>query len=753
MVADTRSYASAAAQNVPENEAPWLDRSCDIRFKFQRQIKREEMWKFLEEIGANFDKIDGVVQYPNGVTEISFSNRLVALQMDRKIWQMEQEGKHLPAHKLMIPDKIPLYINWTPIRMTDNIILDYIEKNHGKPESIAHLKDRRGIRNGARRIIMKREDLANKPIKSYIFIRGCKLFVKYPGQIGTCSYCNEAGHMRFECPAKQEKSNKKTMNKADIGSRTEDQTNELNEPNREVPILEEDQAQHSSWAESVEKEEKENESNITSDDSVNITEIQNLENKPSRTGNAQDNQEVIARDHIRNENPSERPTQSAPKHDRQNKDGDRRTIGSAEDSESEDIEEDSLHTLEEMGNNKRKYDTSGSSVYLQETHSSAKEENKWTQEWGEKGAFWNSNNTKSSGVGILFKKTISPIFIDQKFDNKGRILVLNIVIQKIKIKLVNIYAYAQTHGTNLDKRMKFFSDVSEHLCTTTKVVLGGDFNVVVDPMNDKQPSDNHYSQAALQKHLKKLLNNFHLIDAFRHYARNKREFKYHHQNGNSRLDRIYTNDSKIIHSLYHISIPGTDHDTAVIQIQINLQEQRGPGLWRNNASHYDRTQFKQILEDKWKKWKTLQDYNNHNWIQWWKTTKTRIKQLLITFGAKERRIKKEETEKLQTEVVTECQIRNQGALISLDFLKAFDSIDHSFMFAVLKEYVTDPLLRTINRESNISGIKIQGIKQEIKTPAYADDITITAKNEISAKVALETVNFFGKASVSTEAPR
>ena len=48
-------------------------------------------------------------------------------------------------------------------------------------------------------VTMKKSDFQNNPIPSYIHVNGCEIYVTYQGQVITCKYCGEAGHVQSEC--------------------------------------------------------------------------------------------------------------------------------------------------------------------------------------------------------------------------------------------------------------------------------------------------------------------------------------------------------------------------------------------------------------------------------------------------------------------------------------------------------------------------------------------------------------------------
>nr|XP_039248145.1 uncharacterized protein LOC120326009 isoform X2 [Styela clava] len=632
MAGEGLRYADVAAQNVPQ-DISWIDRSCDLSFKMKRQIKRDEFWKFLEDLGIKIEEVDGIVQYPNGTTEVSFTNRLKALQMDRMLWKLKQEGKRLPAHRLIVPDKLPLYVNWVPTKMNDNLIMNYITENHGKPDSIAQLKDNKGVKNGSRRIIINREHLVSNPIKSYINIRGFKLFVKHPGQLETCSYCNEPGHMRFQCPEKQ-KRNPEIILRKQIENQKLDPKQTSNTEN---PLPEKELSSQTSWAESVEIEEISNKGLSLESERTRVT----LENTMKSNGNeiCHADNIITGKEAIHDKIESGNPTGEIDRPERATPD----------------------ETISRHHDDNKKHDHIRKSSCEDEETSCASDRN-------------DQNKVGSRSTELCDSTTDHEVFSDS----------LNLT---------------EEEGRNIKRKWESYSS--------------GDFNITIDPNNDKRPSNSKHP--FLQNTLKKIVQNFHLEDTFRATNPKVKEFTFHHALGAARLDRIYISNLTIVDKAYHLSISWADHDAAVLEINLKSIEKRGPGMWRNNTGHYNDKIFLQEFEDHWRKWITLKEYMNCNWIEWWINIKTRIKKLLIKFGARVRRRKKEEKERLEIQL-DETRIRlNRGE-------------------------------KAINEDRNIHGIRLQGIKEEIKTPAFADDTAITTRDELSAKRAIDMVKLYGNAS-------
>lgn len=138
----------------------------------------------------------------------------------------------------------------------------------------------------------------------------------------------------------------------------------------------------------------------------------------------------------------------------------------------------------------------------------------------------------------------------------------------------------------------------------------------------------------------------------------------------------------------------------------------------------------------------------------------------------------------------------EGALVSVDFTKAYDTLNHDFLFEVLNRmnfagklqtYIkkiysnpkskilvnghlsqeislqrgvrqgdplstllfilaTDPLLRMINQEALFPGVSLQGYRDIFKTPTYADDLTLVSPSVTAIPQYLEILTRFGQAS-------
>ena len=131
----------------------------------------------------------------------------------------------------------------------------------------------------------------------------------------------------------------------------------------------------------------------------------------------------------------------------------------------------------------KNYVTSNGVIFLQETHSSVKDEKLWNDEF-EGQLFFSHGKTNSCGAAISFVSTKALNILNITHDNLGRILVIKVKINDSVFVLINIYndntESEQLHTlNNLVNILETIKDI-QNKC----VVLGGDFNVILNPSLD-----------------------------------------------------------------------------------------------------------------------------------------------------------------------------------------------------------------------------------------------------------------------------
>ncbi|MCP3901396.1 MAG: endonuclease/exonuclease/phosphatase family protein [Desulfobacteraceae bacterium] len=226
-------------------------------------------------------------------------------------------------------------------------------------------------------------------------------------------------------------------------------------------------------------------------------------------------------------------------------------------------------------------------VFLQETHSSVTNAKLWEQEWGGKIYFSHGSNC-ARGVAILFPKTMDVKIENVVTDRNGRFVIIDVVVDEWQTVLCNMYAPTKDKSS---EQSSFFKEVFEHLSEfeDKNLILGGDFNVCLNPDFDKSGGD-----------CDKLLNNaklindyceqFHLNDI---WCTLNPELKRFSWRGNTKSGVV---QSRIdywlisVHMIYDLQDTDikpaikTDHSIITLAFNIKNTQRRGRGFWKFNKT-------------------------------------------------------------------------------------------------------------------------------------------------------------------------
>ncbi len=242
-------------------------------------------------------------------------------------------------------------------------------------------------------------------------------------------------------------------------------------------------------------------------------------------------------------------------------------------------------------------------VLLQETHASAKHEKLWGMKWGGE-AFWAHGTSSSRGVAILIDKNLSYSVSGTRVDQEGRYLMVEITINATPIVIVNVYAPNKDDPEffiNLFAVLDSFSDAS--------IIIGGDFNLVLDNVLDQNGSKKHRNRKARES-LLQYMTHYKLTDIFRHKFPTVKKFSRLQKlpAASSRLD-FFLIDGSLVENVKNVDIvPGimSDHNMATLGADINPAP-RGRGYWKFNTSLLNDQRYK----DKIRKVITYYKAENH----------------------------------------------------------------------------------------------------------------------------------------------
>lgn len=210
------------------------------------------------------------------------------------------------------------------------------------------------------------------------------------------------------------------------------------------------------------------------------------------------------------------------------------------------------------------------------------------------------------GTAIAVRDQYNVHNVEKSLDN--RIISLRIGT----VSFINIYA--PSGALHRTAREDFFnSSVAHYLHHTTEhVVLGGDFNAVV---NAKDAT----GSSSISPMCKRLMNAAKLVDTWEALHGNDVEFSYIRSNTASRIDRILVvNTMKPQLRAAHFAVTSfSDHKAYVVRMVLpHLGTPCGRGIWRLQAHTLDNSEVIDELSRKWAYWVRARN-NYRSWIEWW----------------------------------------------------------------------------------------------------------------------------------------
>ena len=277
-------------------------------------------------------------------------------------------------------------------------------------------------------------------------------------------------------------------------------------------------------------------------------------------------------------------------------------------------------------------------ILLQETHINSKLlASQIEKEWGGK-TFWSfSYSNQSTGVGILVNKNLYLGKYSFCHDTDGRLLIVDITINNIDFRIINIYA-----PNECKDRVDFFNNIQQYCVTSRFLILAGDFNCIENIGLDKLGGNSMYGSQGIES-LLEMKNNFNLIDPFRTKYPLVKEFTWFAAGKliMERLDRFYISHHSLhlVKQVSHEKIIYSDHALVTLEL-IGFKNAIGKGYWKCNTTVLNDPDF---LESFIMIWLDLVAKANKNYnAEWWDQCKVAFKEFLIKLSCKKSRTFKQQ---------------------------------------------------------------------------------------------------------------
>ena len=194
------SFAKVVKSGSIANTRKFTRPNC-LSFKNPHGTTRAQIWKMLEDLGFNSSQVIGLVEKKANYMDLTCKNRETVVRVYKKL----TEVRDISNLRLYESDKVYVAVHWVPVPFPVDALSSYLEKHHGAISRHVNKVDQKGFQMGIHMFEMRKDQITENPIGSYIYVLGCEFLVKYAGQEATCHLCGKTGHKSAECEEKEER--------------------------------------------------------------------------------------------------------------------------------------------------------------------------------------------------------------------------------------------------------------------------------------------------------------------------------------------------------------------------------------------------------------------------------------------------------------------------------------------------------------------------------------------------------------------
>ena len=289
-------------------------------------------------------------------------------------------------------------------------------------------------------------------------------------------------------------------------------------------------------------------------------------------------------------------------------------------------------------------------VLLQETHT---DNNNITKTLGVTGAIWSHGNKASRGVAVAWNG--NNISCEKVWkDDQGRIVIGVFKIETNTVIVGSIYAPNIDHSIRSQQKYSQFLLQAEALLEeakrySTEFILGGDFNIFIDPVMDTEetPSPTTHPYPICADLFNNFTTNINAIDLIRSHNRDRRLSTFSPQGENRRgtarrLDYLLCS-SAMRDVLTCTTIkwgPLSDHKVVQAENPDKSDTKSGPGIWRHNDTHLNNNEYCNYMQGKIEE--SIANTEHLAPTRRWDMIKHDIKEASISYSKRRAREEREE---------------------------------------------------------------------------------------------------------------
>lgn len=263
---------------------------------------------------------------------------------------------------------------------------------------------------------------------------------------------------------------------------------------------------------------------------------------------------------------------------------------------------------------------------LQETHLSDVEHIKLRRNWVGQ-VFFSSYKSNSRGVAILLHKNLSFKLEKSITDNEGRYILLSGFLYGEHVLIGCIYAPTAYEPQFFPKLL---ADISSLSCDL--ILLGGDFNCVLDPSIDQSPPRGTKLRKSLR--LSEFCKDLELFDVWRSVHRSGKDYTFFSQPHKtfSRID-LFLSSQGILDRTRDCSIGSrtlSDHSPITIIVHPPYRDPYSR-QWRLNPSLLSCPKFMQYLKQQWKYFSDINKSPEVSSSIFWESAKAYLRGVIISY--------------------------------------------------------------------------------------------------------------------------
>lgn len=283
-------------------------------------------------------------------------------------------------------------------------------------------------------------------------------------------------------------------------------------------------------------------------------------------------------------------------------------------------------------------------AFIQETHLTDIEHTKLKRDWIGK-VYYSSFSSSARGVALLINKNLRFQLNTVQKDTSGRFILVDCIINRNRLTLASIY------GPNIDDPI-FFNKLTMKLTSAEgQCILGGDFNLVLNPLLDRSaPKNTTLSKSATALH--QGMNELGLKDVWRPQNPGKKEFSFYSNvhNTYSRIDLFLTSQTLLPHIKTCLYLAATLSDHNALMMEVSMP-QEGPTThrWRFKTFLLKDPDFVNYMNDKLDIYlETNLNTASHSVV--WETLKAYMRGNIISYLSHKNKQKRDQLLQLEHEI-------------------------------------------------------------------------------------------------------